>query len=177
MGSQRVGHDRATFTPSDFASKSRLLNPLPAPSFLPHWDSVREYSKEISQGVNLSLQSRSAMCSVLTPSWEGLGILPSLWASSKACLPRETLYHPPGEAPGRACGTPDPVRIGSDSHLLRSVCLDDSKEGWAGYRRGDKWGDPPQPPSTPIPLQADSLSSCRSLSGLSSWCRALWEME
>ena len=136
MGSQRVGHDPATFTPSDIASKSRLLNPLPAPSFLPHWDSVREYSRKISQGVNLSLQRLSATCSVLTPSWEGLGILPSLWASAEAWLPCETLYHLPGEAPGGACGTPDPVGIGSDSHLLRSVCLDDSKEGWTGYKEG-----------------------------------------
>ena len=99
MGSQRVGPDRATFIPSDIASKSRLLNPLPAPSFLPHWDLVREYSRKISQGVNLALQRRSATCSVLTPSWEGLEIVPSLWASSEAWLPCETFCHPPGEAP------------------------------------------------------------------------------
>lgn len=38
-----------------------------------------------------------------------------------------------------------------DSYLLGSVCLDDSKEGWASYRSGDNWGSLRQKPSVPVP--------------------------
>lgn len=47
---------------SDIASKSRLLNQLSAPSFLPHWDSVRENPREIYQGVKLLEPEYNLFC-------------------------------------------------------------------------------------------------------------------
>lgn len=127
------------------SSKSKLPDSAPGPCFLPRWDSFREFSREIYQGVELLEPECILFC--FNPFLGGLRVLPSLRVWAEAGLASETLCDP---SKGLTLGN-----VFIDSYL-RPVCLNDSKKGGTSYKEED--GGP-----TPSPCHPQSLSLFPSL--------------